>query len=79
MTTTNMTRKGQVTVPKEYRDRFGLEPGTKIEFQIVNGMLVLRAQPPGRARMDAWIKRARGKGIQEMTAAKILRETRGED
>ncbi len=29
--------------------------------------------------MDTWIKSARGKGLKEMTAEKILLETRGED
>lgn len=79
MTISNITTKGQVTIPKEFRDQFGLAPGTKVEFQVINGILTLRAQPPGRAKMDTWIKSARGKGLKEMTAEKILLETRGED
>jgi AbrB family looped-hinge helix DNA binding protein len=30
--TATMTSKGQLTVPKEIRDRLGLAPGDKIEF-----------------------------------------------
>ncbi len=27
-----VTSKGQVTIPKELRDRFGIEPGAQIDF-----------------------------------------------
>jgi AbrB family looped-hinge helix DNA binding protein len=37
-----MGERGQVTVPKEIRDRFGLGPETDVEFQIVNGSIVLK-------------------------------------
>ncbi len=30
--TTTMTSKGQMTVPKDVRDRLGLRPGDKVEF-----------------------------------------------
>jgi AbrB family looped-hinge helix DNA binding protein len=32
MKTTTMTVKGQVTVPKEFRDAFGLKPGERVDF-----------------------------------------------
>ncbi len=75
----SITLKGQVTIPKNFRDQFGLRPGTAVEFQVINGRLVLRAKPVGQHRMEVWIERARGKGLKEMTAERILRETRGED
>jgi antitoxin PrlF len=34
MTTATLTSKGQLTVPKEIRDRFNLKPGQRIEFQV---------------------------------------------
>jgi len=43
MPTATMTSKGQITVPKEIRDRLGLEAGRRIDFQIDrSGRLVLR-------------------------------------
>jgi AbrB family looped-hinge helix DNA binding protein len=27
-----VTSKGQVTIPKELRDRFGIEPGAQVDF-----------------------------------------------
>ena len=37
-----VSRRGQVTVPKEIRERFGLGPGTDVEFVVENGRVVLR-------------------------------------
>jgi len=34
--------RGQVTIPKEIRDRFGIGPETEVEFSIVEGAIVLR-------------------------------------
>lgn len=34
--------RGQVTVPKEIRERFGLSPATEVEFHIENGSIVLK-------------------------------------
>lgn len=40
-----VTSKGQVTVPKMLRDRFGITPATEIEFREVRGQLVLVKTP----------------------------------
>ena len=37
--------RGQVTIPKEIRDRFGLRPDTYVEFQIVGGTIILKKAP----------------------------------
>jgi AbrB family looped-hinge helix DNA binding protein len=37
--------RGQVTIPKEIRDRFGIGPETDVEFSIVEGSIVLRKTP----------------------------------
>jgi AbrB family looped-hinge helix DNA binding protein len=37
--------RGQVTIPKEIRDQFGLGPETEIEFRVVNGSIVLKKAP----------------------------------
>lgn len=40
---TTMTSKGQVTVPREIRNRLGLEPGDKMAFALLSdGTVVMR-------------------------------------
>ncbi|MBS1872553.1 MAG: AbrB/MazE/SpoVT family DNA-binding domain-containing protein [Acidobacteria bacterium] len=34
--------RGQVTIPKEIREQFGLVAGTEVEFRVVEGELVLK-------------------------------------
>jgi len=37
--------RGQVTIPKEIRDQFGLGPETEVEFRVVGGNIVLKKAP----------------------------------
>ena len=37
-----LTSKGQVTVPKPCRDKLGLKAGTVLDFQAVDGVLIVR-------------------------------------
>ena len=40
---TTVTRKGQVTVPKQIRDALGINPGTQVAFEVnKDGEVVLR-------------------------------------
>jgi len=50
--------RGQVTIPKDIRDRFGLGPGTEVEFQVVNGSVVLK-KAPKRMNLRKWKGRCR--------------------
>jgi len=39
-----MTSKGQVTIPKRMRDRFGLKPGSEVEFKVgADGDLLVKS------------------------------------
>lgn len=51
---TSVTRKGQVTIPKPVRDRFGIVPGSRVDFVEDGGRLMVvreETQPP-RSRFD---------------------------
>lgn len=42
---TTLNSKGQVTLPREIRDRLGLKPGDKVNFTLLSdGTVVLRAK-----------------------------------
>ncbi|HCC55955.1 MAG TPA: AbrB family transcriptional regulator [Solibacterales bacterium] len=37
--------RGQVTIPKEVREQFGLTPETEVEFHVIGGSLTLKKAP----------------------------------
>jgi AbrB family looped-hinge helix DNA binding protein len=51
METTSVTSKGQVTIPKELRQRLGIRQGSKIEFAMVGNDVVMRVRssPPAES------------------------------
>jgi antitoxin PrlF len=57
---TTITVKGQVTIPKKVRDALKLTPGSRVEFDVEDGKIVIR-KAGGRtsARPDRF-ERARG-------------------
>lgn len=76
---TNLTSKGQVTVPKRVRDYLGLRPGAAVTFErLVNGDVVLRpAKHVARIRRTAFSK-LRGRATVKMKTEEILALTRGD-
>lgn len=71
-----VTSKGQVTLPKEVRERFGLKPGDEVEFfEDEHGAIrVRRRQDPQRfERWRGYLKHLAGQDPDEM-----VREMRGD-
>lgn len=50
--------RGQVTIPKEIRDKFGLGPETEVEFREVNGAILLK-KAPAKLELRKWKGRCR--------------------
>lgn len=78
----NVTIKGQVTIPQALRERFGLLPGTEIEFVVEGDSL--RIKPRGRGRTAAtayetWLAKAAGSAGTKLTTDELMAMTRGED
>ncbi len=40
MTETTITKKGQVTIPREVREKLGLKPGDRIVFTVEDGRII---------------------------------------
>ncbi len=76
---TNLTSKGQVTVPKAVRDYLGLKPRAGVTFErLPGGEVVLRAA--GRRRIGAHggaLARLRGRATVRMKTEEIMALTRG--
>ncbi|NWF83508.1 MAG: AbrB/MazE/SpoVT family DNA-binding domain-containing protein [Bryobacteraceae bacterium] len=45
--------RGQVTIPKEIRERFGIGPDTEVEFSVERGQILLRKRS-SRLPLRAW-------------------------
>jgi AbrB family looped-hinge helix DNA binding protein len=50
--------RGQVTIPKHIREKFGLTPETDVEFRVVNGSIVLK-KAPRKSNLRKWKGRCR--------------------
>jgi AbrB family looped-hinge helix DNA binding protein len=77
-----VTAKGQITIPQALRERFGLLPGTEVEF--VAGENGLEVKPRKRSRraataFDVWLNKAAGSATTKRTTDQIMATTRGED
>jgi len=45
--------RGQVTIPKNIRDQFGLGPETEVEFHVAGGSILLK-KAPRRLNLAKW-------------------------
>lgn len=74
-----VTDKGQVTIPKDVRDRFGIGAGSEVEFEIVRDQIVVRKIERGPTRGEQIASRLRGRGDITMSTDEIMALTRGVD
>ena len=74
-----VTVKGQVTIPKPIRDRLGLSPGSRVDFEVAaDGEVVLRkAAAPASDRFDRLV--GCGTELKGMSTDAIMRLLRGDD
>jgi antitoxin PrlF len=72
-----ITSKGQVTIPHELRERFGLGPGAEVE--VVDGEGGALVRPLGsRGRGAELVARLRDRADGGLSAEAVLQLTRGE-
>ena len=74
--TTNVTTKGQVTIPKPIRDRLGIVPGDAVAFELApDGRIVL---VKAGARPVSRFESVRGRAGPGLSTDEIMALTRGE-
>lgn len=69
-----VTRKGQVTIPREVRRALGIHPGSDVQFRIEEQGVRLVVDPERAANE---IAEMRGAGSGELSTDEILALTRG--
>lgn len=75
--TMKLTQKGQVTIPKEMRARYGLKRGSEVEFEAADGGVLIRPATHRQAeRMASAIASVQGCADAGLTTAAIMQMTR---
>lgn len=74
-----ITSKGQVTIPKDMRDQFGLLPLTNVQFVVSKGQLTIRPQKNTGSRGERMVWHLKNAPKPKMTTDEIMALTRGED
>ena len=54
MVTAKVTSKGQITLPKEIRERLGVHPGENVGFEEKGGLLIIR-KVVAKSPFDKWV------------------------
>jgi AbrB family looped-hinge helix DNA binding protein len=79
-----VTSKGQVTIPKRYRDRTGIKPGSEVEFSQRGETVIVRRrkeqthQVDPDAEFDAYLDSVTGIVDLGMTTDEYMEFLRGE-
>ena len=80
---TNVTVKGQVTIPKAVREAAGIRPGDRVNVRVrPEGGVIIEAAAAVESA-DAYMRRledmSRRRPIRRRSTDEIMRMTRGED
>ena len=73
-----VTEKGQVTIPKELRDEFGLGAGSEVVFERGADAIIVRKVSEAPTRGRILVDRLRGHGDVALTTDEIMALTRGD-
>jgi antitoxin PrlF len=72
-----VSEKGQVTIPKELRDAYGIGAGTEVVFEPGDDGIVVRKVVTRSSRGRQLVDRLRGRGDVTLTTDEIMALTRG--
>ena len=76
MITARVTSKGQVTIPKKIRERFGVHPGEDVGFEEKDNLLVI-SKVVTKSPFDKWVGKL--KHLEGQRSDDLVREARGHD
>ena len=72
-----ITSKGQVTIPREIRERMGLLPETEVEFVVRdNAVQIIKSKQPS-SRGASVVRAIRGRASTRMSTDAIMKLMRG--
>ena len=71
-----VTSKGQVTIPQEIRERFGLLPHAEVAFRVEGDRVYVERMEGHAGRGADLVRRMRGAATVRMTTDEIMALTR---
>lgn len=74
-----VTSKGQVTIPLELRERYGISPESEVVFEAREDGVMIRPARRASERMQKWLESARGVATTGRSTAEIMKMTRGDE
>jgi AbrB family looped-hinge helix DNA binding protein len=74
-----ITTKGQVTIPQDLRERYGLLPHTEVSFKAVEDGVLIRSSKTKAELIDERLERANGSATIPISTDDIMQMTRAED
>lgn len=75
----HLTSKGQVTIPKMFREAIGVKPGGEVEFHLKKGKLYIQKsarKSRKKTRGQQVVEALTGKGDGTLSTEEIMRLTR---
>jgi AbrB family looped-hinge helix DNA binding protein len=74
MVVAKVTSKGQITIPKEIREKLGISPGEEIGFVERHGVFFIK-KPMTKSPFEKWMGRL--KGLEGSQSDQIIEDMRG--
>ena len=74
-----VTSKFQITIPKAVRDRLGIDPGCKVDFEVAGDGRVFIRKIDKNTVLPIRFERMRGTATSGFTTDDIMALTRGEN
>jgi antitoxin PrlF len=68
-----VTGKGQVTIPKDIREKLGIKPGSSVRFRVLEGKCVVEKEIKEN-KIDKWVRYLKSKKRTD----ELIEELRGE-
>ena len=73
-----ITSKGQVTIPRDIREKLGLLPHTEVEFVVEGNVAYVRRVEGASRRGRRLVESLRGRATVKMSTDEIMALTRGD-
>ncbi|MBI3592002.1 MAG: AbrB/MazE/SpoVT family DNA-binding domain-containing protein [Nitrospirae bacterium] len=74
MLTAKVTTKGQITIPKEVREKLGVQPGENLSFEEKNGVFYIKKSLK-KSPFDKWVGKLKTLKGQKTDA--VIEDLRG--